>query len=78
MGVGFEEKRPVVYGLEPFVFDPGPQVSQEELARDAEKRVRQDKRLREAVKREKAAITLVLQSCLEKAWRWVESSVWAR
>ncbi|CAK9041514.1 unnamed protein product [Durusdinium trenchii] len=67
MGVGWEEdKRCVTYGLEPFVFDPGPQTSQEELARDAEKRVRSDKRFREVLSKEKAAITAVLQGCLEK------------
>eukprot|EP00913_Durusdinium_trenchii_P004672 g4337.t1 len=60
MGVGWEEdKRCVTYGLEPFVFDP-------ELARDAEKRVRSDKRFREVLSKEKAAITAVLQGCLEK------------
>ncbi|OLP80861.1 putative metal chaperone YciC [Symbiodinium microadriaticum] len=56
----------VTYGLEPFVFDPGPQPTQEELANDAERRVRQDKRFREALRRQKAAITAILQGCLEK------------
>eukprot|EP00439_Symbiodinium_sp_Y106_P015427 s8175_g2.t1 len=72
----------VTYGLEPFVFDPGPQPtqagfiarshviasrsSQEELANDAERRVRQDKRFREALRRQKAAITAILQGCFEK------------
>jgi len=68
MGVGWEEDKrvTVTYGLEPFEFDPGPQPSQEDLTRDAEKRVRSDKRFREALSKEKAAITAVLQTCLEK------------
>ncbi|CAJ1441353.1 unnamed protein product [Effrenium voratum] len=57
---------PVTYGLEPFTFDPGPQPSQEELAREAERRVRSDKRFREALRGQKAAITALLQGCLEK------------
>ncbi|CAL1131348.1 unnamed protein product [Cladocopium goreaui] len=38
----------------------------EDLTRDAEMRVRSDKRFREALCKEKAAITAVLQTCLEK------------
>eukprot|EP00440_Ansanella_granifera_P049050 gb/GFBE01053142.1/.p1 GENE.gb/GFBE01053142.1/~~gb/GFBE01053142.1/.p1 ORF type:complete len:1342 (+),score=311.07 gb/GFBE01053142.1/:1-4026(+) len=53
------------YSLEPFVFDPGPVPTKEELVTQAEKRIRQDRLLKEALTREKAAITHILQTCLD-------------
>lgn len=54
------------YGLEVFKFDPGPVATQEELQRDADRRVQDHPQLKEALRREKAAITGILQSCLDK------------
>eukprot|EP00930_Biecheleria_cincta_P058981 TRINITY_DN44757_c0_g1_i1.p1 TRINITY_DN44757_c0_g1~~TRINITY_DN44757_c0_g1_i1.p1 ORF type:complete len:1324 (+),score=265.28 TRINITY_DN44757_c0_g1_i1:51-3974(+) len=54
------------YGLEVFKFDPGPVPTQEELRKDADRRVQDHPQLKEVLRREKAAITDILQSCLEK------------
>lgn len=55
---------PVLYGLEPFVFEPGPLPSQDELVKTAEKKIRLDRRFQEMVRARKAEITKILQGCL--------------
>lgn len=60
-----EEANQVLPGLEPFVFDPGPQPSKEELAAQAERRVRHDKRLAEEFQNRKSDISDILQGCMD-------------
>mmetsp|Transcript_118170 Transcript_118170/g.335196 ORF Transcript_118170/g.335196 Transcript_118170/m.335196 type:complete len:575 (-) Transcript_118170:277-2001(-) len=52
--------------LKPLVFDPGLVPTQEELAAEAEKKVRLDKRLSDAVKQRKEEITGIFQGCLDR------------
>eukprot|EP00931_Biecheleriopsis_adriatica_P061125 TRINITY_DN36743_c0_g1_i1.p1 TRINITY_DN36743_c0_g1~~TRINITY_DN36743_c0_g1_i1.p1 ORF type:complete len:1377 (-),score=272.43 TRINITY_DN36743_c0_g1_i1:56-4186(-) len=54
------------FGLQEFVFDPGPVPTKAELTSQAEKKVRTDRDLKQALRRQKAAITEILQQCLDK------------
>jgi len=54
------------WGLEPFVFDPGPVTTQAELQQAAEKSLRSDKGFNDIVQARKAEITGILQGCLDR------------
>mmetsp|Transcript_67715 Transcript_67715/g.124886 ORF Transcript_67715/g.124886 Transcript_67715/m.124886 type:complete len:507 (+) Transcript_67715:125-1645(+) len=60
------------YGLQPFVFDPGEVKTQQELVKDAERKVKADKLLTKSLKMRKGEITKILQEGMDRLHEQLE------